>query len=109
MSYSVMPLAICEPQCVELDTNYSLWLTTCSFAGSDTTAASLRAIFYYLCRNKEAQKKLLAEIDEADRKGELSDPVTFAESQNLRYFQAVIKEALSILITNKAVLRVLQY
>ncbi|KAK0257084.1 hypothetical protein LTS09_007989 [Friedmanniomyces endolithicus] len=64
------------------------------FAGSDTTAASLRAIFYYLCRNKEAQKKLLAEIDEADRKGELSDPVTFAESQNLRYFQAVIKEAL---------------
>ncbi|KAK1067702.1 hypothetical protein LTR74_006176 [Friedmanniomyces endolithicus] len=47
------------------------------FAGSDTTAASLRAIFYYLCRNTE-----------------LSDPVTFAESQNLRYFQAVIKEAL---------------
>ncbi|KAK0361528.1 hypothetical protein LTR94_022995 [Friedmanniomyces endolithicus] len=64
------------------------------FAGSDTTAASLRAIFYYLCRNTEAHKKLLAEIDEADREGELSDPVTFAESQNLRYFQAVIKEAL---------------
>ncbi|KAK1063221.1 hypothetical protein LTR74_009652 [Friedmanniomyces endolithicus] len=64
------------------------------FAGSDTTAASLRAIFYYLCRNTEAHKKLLAEIDEADRAGELSDPVTFAESQNLRYFQAVIKEAL---------------
>ncbi|TKA74559.1 hypothetical protein B0A55_04445 [Friedmanniomyces simplex] len=64
------------------------------FAGSDTTAASLRAIFYYLCRNPEAHKKLLAEIDAADRKGELSDPVTFAEAQNLRYFQAVIKEAL---------------
>ena len=64
------------------------------FAGSDTTAASLRAIFYYLCRNPEAHGKLLEEIDEADRKGELSDPVTFAEAQNLEYFQAVIKEAL---------------
>ncbi|KAK0290911.1 hypothetical protein LTR35_001632 [Friedmanniomyces endolithicus] len=64
------------------------------FAGSDTTAASLRAIFYYLCRNTESHKRLLAEIDEADRKGALSDPVTFAESQNLPYFQAVIKEAL---------------
>ncbi|KAK4953238.1 hypothetical protein LTR10_008944 [Elasticomyces elasticus] len=64
------------------------------FAGSDTTAASLRAIFYYLCRNPHAHKKLLAEIDDADSKGELSDPVTFAEAQSLRYFQAVIKEAL---------------
>ena len=64
------------------------------FAGSDTTAASLRAIFYYLCRNPEAHRKLLAEIDDAERKGELSNPVTFAEAQNLRYFQAVIKEAL---------------
>lgn len=64
------------------------------FAGSDTTAASLRAIFYYLCRNPEAHQKLLDEIDQADRKGELSDPVTFAEAQNLKYFQAVIREAL---------------
>ena len=64
------------------------------FAGSDTTAASLRAIFYYLCRNEDAHRKLLNEIDEADRNGELSDPVTFAEAQNLKYFQAVIKEAL---------------
>ena len=64
------------------------------FAGSDTTAASMRAIFYYLNRNMKAHEKLLDEIDEADRKGELSDPVTFAEAQNLKYFQAVIKEAL---------------
>ena len=91
MNYSVMPSATCEWECVG---SGRCWLTSCSFAGSDTTAASLRAIFYYLCRNTEAHKKLLAEIDEADRAGELSDPVTFAESQNLRYFQAVIKEAL---------------
>lgn len=69
-------------------------LTLSSFAGSDTTAASLRAVFYYLCRSPQAYQRLLAEIDRADRKGDLSDPVTFAEAQNLQYFQAVVKEAL---------------
>ena len=64
------------------------------FAGSDTTAISLRAIFYYLCRTPSAHNKLLAEIDQADREGRLSDPVTFAEAQELKYFQAVVKEAL---------------
>lgn len=64
------------------------------FAGSDTTAASLRAIFYNLCRTPAAYRKLLAEIDDADKTGQLSDPVTFAEAQKLLYFQAVIKEAL---------------
>lgn len=64
------------------------------FAGSDTTAASLRAIFYYLCRTPSSHEKVLAEIDEADREGRLSDPVTFAEAQELCYLQAVIKEAL---------------
>lgn len=64
------------------------------FAGSDTTAASLRAIFYYLCRTPSAHKKVLTELDEAVRAGRLSNPVTFAEAQELKYFQAVVKEAL---------------
>jgi cytochrome P450 len=64
------------------------------FAGSDTTAASLRAIFYYLCRTPSAHKKVLTELDEAIQEGKLSDPVTFAEAQELKYFQAVVKEAL---------------
>lgn len=64
------------------------------FAGSDTTAASLRAIFYYLCRTPSAHNKVLAELDEAARGGKLSDPITFAEAQELKYFQAVVKEAL---------------
>jgi len=71
-----------------------MWLIHTRFAGSDTTAASLRAVFYYICRTPQAYKKLRAELDDANRKGELSDPVTFAEAQNLKYFQAVIKEAL---------------
>jgi cytochrome P450 len=64
------------------------------FAGSDTTAASMRSIFYNLCRTPTAYKKLLSEIDDADSNGRLSDPVTFAEAQELKYLQAVIKEAL---------------
>ena len=64
------------------------------FAGSDTTAASLRALFYYLNRTPVAHKRLLAEIDKAHRKGQLSDPVTFAEAQGLTYLQVCIKEAL---------------
>lgn len=64
------------------------------FAGADTTAISLRAMFYYLGRTPSAHDKLLAEIDQADREGRLSDPVTFAEAQELKYFQAVVKEAL---------------
>jgi cytochrome P450 len=63
-------------------------------AGSDTTASTLRGLFYYLCRTPAAHDKLLAEIDEAERNGQLSDPVTFGEAQQLRYFQAVVKEAL---------------
>ena len=64
------------------------------FAGSDTTAASLRSIFYHLCRAPRAYEMLLAEIDAADTAGNLSDPVTFAEGQALPFLQAVIKEAL---------------
>jgi cytochrome P450 len=64
------------------------------FAGSDTTAASLRAIVYYLCRTPLAHDKVLAELDEAIQGGRLSDPVTFAEAQELKYFQAVVREAL---------------
>ncbi|EME88926.1 uncharacterized protein MYCFIDRAFT_126714 [Pseudocercospora fijiensis CIRAD86] len=66
------------------------------FAGSDTTAASLRSIFYQLCKHKTAHEKLLSEIDAADRMGKLSDPVTFAEAQELPYFQAVVREALRL-------------
>lgn len=65
-------------------------------AGSDTTAATLRALFYNLCRNPQVHDKLLAEIDEAESQGQLSDPVTFEEAGQLRYFQAVVKEALRI-------------
>jgi cytochrome P450 len=67
-----------------------------SFAGSDTTAISLRAMFYYLCKNRLAYSKLLAEIDSKDQRRELSDPVTFAESNQMPYLQVCMKEAMRL-------------
>lgn len=64
------------------------------FAGSDTTAISLRSLFYYLLRNPRCLSRLRAEIDEMDKRGELSKIVTFAESQKMPYMQACLKEAM---------------
>jgi cytochrome P450 len=63
-------------------------------AGSDTTAITLSAIFYYLLKNPSTYHRLQTEIDTAAKEGRLSDPVTFKEGQDLRYLQAVVKEAL---------------
>lgn len=63
-------------------------------AGSDTTAVSLTAVFYYLCRHPEATKKLRAEIDALGPRR--SSPLTFQEAQSMPYLQAVVKEALRL-------------
>jgi hypothetical protein len=55
------------------------------FAGSDTTAISLRATLYYLIKTPTSYKRLQAEIDEADRAGKLSKFVTYSESLELEY------------------------
>ncbi|KAK1468235.1 hypothetical protein CMEL01_00002 [Colletotrichum melonis] len=65
-------------------------------AGSDTTAISLSAIVYYLCRNPRTLQKLREELDDADAKGLISNPITFREAQALPYLQAVIKESLRL-------------
>ena len=63
-------------------------------AGSDTTAISLSAIVWHLERHPQAKAKLRAEIADMAAKGQVSDPVTFAEAQHMPYLQAVIKETL---------------
>jgi hypothetical protein len=62
-------------------------------AGSDTTGLSLSAVIYYLCKNPEVMRKLREEIDCLAKKGEISDPVTYGQAQNMPYLQAVLKEA----------------
>ena len=66
------------------------------FAGSDTTATALRATIFNLCKSPPCMAKIVAEIDQMESRGELSDPITFAEAQSMPYLQACIKEALRI-------------
>ncbi|EXJ92842.1 hypothetical protein A1O3_01396 [Capronia epimyces CBS 606.96] len=63
-------------------------------AGSDTTGISLRAIFYYLLKTPASMQKLVKEIDRADKEGQLSEFITWQESNKLPYLQACIKESL---------------
>lgn len=72
-------------------------LSTNVFAGSDTTAIALRAIIYFLLRHPRIMNKAVAEIDEADRRGSLTTPVSYRESTTqLPYLGAVIKEAMRL-------------
>ncbi|KAI0864451.1 cytochrome P450 [Xylaria cubensis] len=68
-----------------------------AFAGSETTAISLSAVFYNLLRNPAVLARLRAELDDAARAGAFADyelgVVTWAESQRLPYLDACIKEA----------------
>ncbi|KAF1943495.1 cytochrome P450 [Clathrospora elynae] len=65
-------------------------------AGSDTTAITLSAILYYLLKNPRTFNALRHEIDslQQDGVGKTSQFITFKESQDMPYLQAVLKEAL---------------
>lgn len=66
-------------------------------AGSDTTAISLSAIVYYLLKTPSCLQKLREEISRSEAAGEISGKyVTFKESQEMSYLQAIIKEALRL-------------
>lgn len=71
-----------------------------AFAGSETTAISLAAVFYYLLRNPRCYTKLMQEIDAAVASGAIENrpngAVSWAESQALPYLDACIKEAFRV-------------
>ncbi|KAF5626793.1 pisatin demethylase cytochrome P450 [Fusarium tjaetaba] len=72
-------------------------LSTNVFAGSDTTAIALRAIVYFLIKHPENMRRVVEEIDTADKSGKLSDPISYKESTgHLPYMGAVIKEAMRL-------------
>ncbi|KAF5486474.1 Cytochrome P450 monooxygenase vrtE [Colletotrichum fructicola] len=72
------------------------YMITNMFAGSDTTAISLRAILYYTTRSPRVYSKLMAELDEARDEGRLSIPVSWKQSQQLTYLIATVSEALRL-------------
>lgn len=79
------------------DTLVQTMAVSMAFAGSETTAISLGAVFYYLLRHPAALARLRAELDDAARAGAFADAttglVTWHESQRLPYLDACIKEA----------------
>ncbi|ROV96012.1 hypothetical protein VMCG_08002 [Cytospora schulzeri] len=79
------------------DTLVQTMAVSMAFAGSETTAISLGAVFYYLLRTPRALERLIAELDEAGRRGTFGDNetglVTWHESQKLEYLDVCIKEA----------------
>jgi cytochrome P450 len=68
------------------------------FAGSDTTAISLRSIFYHLLKSPQTLSRLREELASAESEGFFEDDrlVRWDESQKLPYLSAVIKEGLRI-------------
>ena len=67
------------------------------FAGSDTTAITLRAIFYYLMKNEEDMETLMAELAKEEKAGRFTRQdglLSWSEVRDLPFLNAVIKEAL---------------
>ncbi|MCJ1246503.1 hypothetical protein MMC30_003711 [Trapelia coarctata] len=64
------------------------------FAGSDTTAISIRSIVYHLCKNPQYKRKLVDEIDLQQQTGKLSIPAKLKEAKNMPYLQACLYEGL---------------
>lgn len=62
------------------------------FAGSDTTAVSMRAVIYYLLKNPQYKSKLIREIDDRVQAGKLSNPPKLSEANDMPYLQAVLYE-----------------
>ncbi|CZT20252.1 related to pisatin demethylase cytochrome P450 [Ramularia collo-cygni] len=62
-------------------------------AGSDTTAISLRSCFYYLIKTPRVLEKLRQLLDQQERDGRISSPITLEESLQMPYLQAIMKEA----------------
>lgn len=79
------------------DTLVRTMAVSMAFAGSETTAISLGAVFYHLLRTPAALARLRAEIDAAGRGGAFADNasglVTWHEAQRLGYLDACVKEA----------------
>ncbi|KAL1876477.1 hypothetical protein Daus18300_002721 [Diaporthe australafricana] len=79
-------------------TNTDVYMTAAANinAGSDTTSISLTAVMWNLLKHPEALAKLRAEIDTMIDSGEITESITFSDSQKMPYLQAVIKEGMRL-------------
>jgi hypothetical protein len=66
------------------------------FAGSDTTAITLRAIIHNLLTHPKCLAKLLHEIEEKKADGSINFPIKFTQAAAMPYLQACISESLRL-------------
>ncbi|KAI9667995.1 MAG: hypothetical protein M1821_000815 [Bathelium mastoideum] len=79
----------------EMDQTSVLSMATSNiFAGSDTTAISIGAVLYHLCKNPLCKAKLLEEINAVQQKGQCGESISLEVARNIPYLQACIQEAL---------------
>ncbi|KAH8817371.1 cytochrome P450 family protein [Xylogone sp. PMI_703] len=71
-------------------------VTSNIFAGSDTTAISLRAMIYYLLSNPQYHDRFLYELRERREAGQISNPIRFEEAEAWPFLQAVMYEAIRL-------------
>ncbi|RAH69244.1 cytochrome P450 [Aspergillus aculeatinus CBS 121060] len=72
-------------------------VTIALFAGSDTTATSIRALMLHVISNPIVYSRLTEEIRGADKRGQLGSPVVSErETKSLAYLQACILEGLRV-------------
>ena len=81
----------------EMDDTAVLSMATSNvFAGSDTTAISISAVLYNLCKYPVCKEKLTAEIVDEIRKGKVGRSVPLDIALKMPYLQACIYEALRL-------------
>lgn len=65
------------------------------FAGSDTTAISLRSILYFMLKTPHVLEQVVAEINNTVGDRDCSrSPISFTEANQMPFFQAVLKESM---------------
>ena len=67
-----------------------------SGAGSDSTASTMQSFFHFVLSNEEVYGKLKSEVREAQDARKLSKLPSWAEAQELTYFQACLKESMRL-------------
>lgn len=56
----------------------------------------MQSFCFQILKNRHVYEKIMAEIDEAQAAGRLSEMPTYAEALDLTYFQAALKEAMRV-------------
>ncbi|KAI7153473.1 cytochrome P450 [Hortaea werneckii] len=77
-----------------LDVTTEIWAVI--WAGADTTAIALTAVFYFTHKHPHVLSKLRSEIDEAFDSGKLTSPVRFKDTIRLPFLNAVVKESMRL-------------